>query len=248
MVAYNPYEGIGQRLRDVATYVSHLIVVDNTELGNSPTFDPSSLGGRPDILHNKANLGPATALNIGVSRAVGSGYPYVLILDQDSVPQAGMVQALVEAHRHHPERERVALVAPQPIDPGIETRPRYVRNWMGPSFELVECEGATLENVTLVIASGALLPTKAILALGPFRDDYFIVYIDTEYCLRALARGYKIVVASNARLHHRLGNQKAARLGPLSSSQPCTPPTGGTTWAETASPPWPAMGPSSPTG
>jgi rhamnosyltransferase len=147
--------------------------------------------------------------------AVEKGYPYVLILDQDSVPQQGMVQALVETHRRHPERHRVAIVAPQAIDPGIRSRPRYIRKWKGPLFELVRTGALPLENVTLVIASGALLPSEAILALGPFREDYFIDYVDTEYCLRALAHGYRIVVAGNACLHHHLGQQKAAKLGPL---------------------------------
>jgi rhamnosyltransferase len=67
----------------------------------------------------------------------------------------------------------------------------------------------------MVIASGALLPSEAIIVLGPFRDDYFIDYIDTEYCLRALTHGYRIVVAGNARLHHRLGQPRAARVGPF---------------------------------
>ena len=51
--------------------------------------------------------------------------------------------------------------------------------------------------------------------LGPFRDDFFIDYVDTEYCLRAKKQGFDIIVACNAHLHHRLGNQQRFRVGPL---------------------------------
>lgn len=50
---------------------------------------------------------------------------------------------------------------------------------------------------------------------GPFRDDFFIDYVDTEYCLRVKRRGFHIIVACNAHLQHKLGNQKKFKVGPL---------------------------------
>ncbi len=215
VVTFNPDAEISARLDQIASGVSHLIIVDNTEGDVTPSLAPASIGGSREIMRNGRNIGPASALNIGVRRAVALGYPYVLILDQDSVPQPGMVETLVKAHQDYPERDRVALVAPQPIEPSLGSRPRYLRKRKWFLFELVECEDATLDNVTIVIASGALLPSVAVVALGPFRDDFFIDYIDTEYCLRALSQGYRIIVAGNAHLHHRLGERKAATWGPF---------------------------------
>ena len=49
--------------------------------------------------------------------------------------------------------------------------------------------------------------------VGPFRDDFFIDYVDTEYCLRVKNHGLKIIVACSARLLHKLGNQKKFKVG-----------------------------------
>jgi rhamnosyltransferase len=37
------------------------------------------------------------------------------------------------------------------------------------------------------------------------RSNYFIDHVDTEWCLRARAAGYRLLVVPEARLHHRLG-------------------------------------------
>ncbi len=72
-----------------------------------------------------------------------------------------------------------------------------------------------LENISTVITSESLYNLKAYQKICPFRGDFFIGYVDTEYCLRAKQHGYNIVVACNARLYHRLGNQQKKQFGPL---------------------------------
>jgi rhamnosyltransferase len=42
-------------------------------------------------------------------------------------------------------------------------------------------------------------------ALRGMRSNYFIDHVDTEWCLRARAAGYRLLVVPEARLHHRLG-------------------------------------------
>ena len=215
VVTFKPDAGIGDRLSDLARGVAHLIVVDNTEGEDSPHLDKAAFGSNTEICRNGSNFGLAAALNMGVGRGVELGYEYILILDQDSVPQSRMLETLVAVYRNHPERDQVAIVAPQPLDPGLRSHPRFLRRRKWFLFGLDECKSVTLEDVTIVISSGVLLPAAVFVALGPFRDDFFIDYVDTEYCLRALSRGYRIVVAGEARLHHRLGQQRAAALGPF---------------------------------
>jgi rhamnosyltransferase len=71
-----------------------------------------------------------------------------------------------------------------------------------------------LEDITYVITSGSLFNLEAYKDIGPFRDDFFIDYVDTEYCLRARRCEYRILVACEARLEHRQGErQKRALAG-----------------------------------
>ena len=215
VVTFHPDEGVVARLRDVGSQVSRVIIVDNTEGGQTSFLDQVSSDPKFDILRNDRNLGPASALNMGIGRGIDLGFQYVLMLDQDSAPQPGMVETLLGTYRHHPERDRIAIVAPQAVDPSVGTRPRFLRRRSRLIYELAPCQNETLEDVSIVIASGSLLPTSVFLALGPFREDFFIDYIDTEFCLRALSQGYRIIVACEARMHHRLGEKRKVMWGPF---------------------------------
>jgi rhamnosyltransferase len=65
-----------------------------------------------------------------------------------------------------------------------------------------------------VITSGTLYDLQVYQQIGPFQDDFFIDYVDTDYSLRARQYGYRSMVACNALLNHRLGSrQKRVFLG-----------------------------------
>ena len=61
-------------------------------------------------------------------------------------------------------------------------------------------------EVSFLISSGTLVPCSALLALRGMRSNYFIDHVDTEWCLRARAAGYLLLVVPEARLYHRLGD------------------------------------------
>lgn len=61
-------------------------------------------------------------------------------------------------------------------------------------------------DVALLIASGSLLPAAVLHRLRGMRGEYFIDHVDTEWCLRARAAGYRLAVVPTAQLRHRLGD------------------------------------------
>jgi rhamnosyltransferase len=68
----------------------------------------------------------------------------------------------------------------------------------------------------VVITSGTLYPVSAWESLGGFREDYFVDYVDIEYCLRARARGFDVVQSTGPCLIHRIGHPAPRRaLGRL---------------------------------
>jgi rhamnosyltransferase len=56
-----------------------------------------------------------------------------------------------------------------------------------------------------VITSGSLLSLEAYAAIGPFRDEFFIDHIDTEYCFRARAAGYLVIETRQPLMAHTVG-------------------------------------------
>jgi rhamnosyltransferase len=219
VVTYFPGSGFQDYLDAWVSQVDELVVVDN---GTSPAWCEEISGliqakyPNVELIANGQNLGIATALNQGFARLIERGHRTAFVFDQDSVPAPGMVDELFGVYSEWIQRGPVAMVAPQIEIPSAKTISSFLIPRGKFLFQRVRCEGEqVLGNVSLVISSGSLFDLDAYQNIGHFRDDFFIDYVDTEYCLRAVEQGYEIIVACKARLRHQLGNQREGRLGPL---------------------------------
>jgi rhamnosyltransferase len=67
----------------------------------------------------------------------------------------------------------------------------------------------------MVLSSGSLYDLNTFDVVGRFREDFFIDYVDSEYCIRLLDMGFKIRVACEARLGHSLGKRRVVQVGLL---------------------------------
>jgi len=218
IITYNPAQGFENHLEKLFAEFAQIILVDN---GSSPEFQ-QTLKTQAESWHeafvlilNQQNLGVATALNQGFDWAIQHGHDYIVTLDQDSLPVPGMLEEIMSVYRTFPEHDETAIVAPMVTNPSAGIIARYLRPKYRLFFERKACTGRILEDVSIVITSGSLYNLKIYEKVGPFRDDFFIDYVDTEYCLRVKQQGYNIVVACNAHLMHRLGNQQKIKIGGL---------------------------------
>ena len=217
IVTYNPSPDFFERLNTFYTQFDQIILIDNGSHPDVCRLLKQAMQQRIsslNIIFNETNLGIATALNQGFSWALKQGYSKVVTFDQDSYPAPKMLQTMLEVFSTYADGSELAAVAPVVIDVAVSVRARYLRSRNKLLFERVSCNGSVLEDVTYVITSGTLYDLTAYQKIGPFRDDFFIDYVDTEYCLRAREKGYKIIVACQAQLNHRQGErQKRVFLG-----------------------------------
>lgn len=197
VVTYHPDGGLPERLSRVLPQVESIIVVDN----GSADAELSLLQARPSesslhVIRNLENLGIARALNIGVRRALVEGYAWALLLDQDTEVDTDMVDRLLGTHATFPQPDQVALVGSR------------FRDTKGRSNEPIRlgARGDEWEEVESVITSGSLLSLSAYTAIGPFRDEFFIDYVDVEFCLRARAAGYRVVQTLVPLMSHTVGD------------------------------------------
>ena len=218
IVTYNPPAGFEDHLEKLFAEFQQIVLVDN---GSSPEFQQvlkmqaSRWGTALVLLINPQNLGVAAALNQGFDWAIRHGYEYIVGLDQDSLPVPGMVEEIQSVYKTFTRQDEIAIVAPMVTDPGAGIIARYLRPKYHLFFERKGCTDRILEDISIVITSGSMYNLKTYERVGPFRNDFFIDYVDTEYCLRIKKQGFDIIVACNARLQHRLGNQQRFRVGPL---------------------------------
>jgi rhamnosyltransferase len=218
VVTFDPPESFLSNLHLLLAQLDFVLVIDNRSAAETRRKLESEVKGRPaklKIVFNDENLGLGGALNQGFQWALMNGYQAVMTFDQDSRPAQGMIERLWQTYASHPEREQVAVVAPSVVDGVSGERIAYLRRHRHFLIERVPCREDRLEEVLYVITSGSLNILSAYSRLGGFREDFFIDYVDTEYCLRAGQRGYKIFMDCGATLQHRLGEQQKKNIGPF---------------------------------
>ena len=215
IVTHNPDEKVSGLLKTLQNQTTKVIIVDNGSQGTSKTlFEELKYSPEVEIIENPDNLGIAVALNQGLKHAMGQGYEWMVTFDQDSQPESDLLQKLISAQMEI-ERKNIAIIAPQIIDARLEKPSLFLQRKMPLIYERVPCNATSLEDITYVITSGAMVNTNIAEALGGFRSDLFIDYVDTEFCLRARKHGYRILVACEAKIHHYFGERKHIRWGPV---------------------------------
>ena len=204
VVTFFPDAGLAGRFAGLATQVDRMVLIDN----GGPAELPALPGWT--VVRNQVNLGVAAALNQGMQLALAAECDWLLTLDQDAFPAGDLVACLLQAVWDHPEGARLAIVASRIEDAQVGIRARFLRRRFGPVFERAECRGDRLDDVALAISAGSLYRLDILSKLGGFREDFFIDYVDSEYCLRAQAAGYRVSVACRARVDHKLGSRRRA--------------------------------------
>ncbi len=212
VVTYQPDERVKENLRAVIRECGRVIVVDN---GSEATWRDSvrSWAG-VELIANGRNLGLAAALNQGARRAVEWHCAWIIAFDQDSRPGPGFRQALFGTLAAHPESGRVAVVGSNVREMGAGGRNhRWLRPhpWLPGAFARVRARGHDLPSVTRVITSGSLLRVAAFNEVGPFDEDLFVDFVDTDFCLRCRRRGHLIAVSAAAGLEHAYGHREVRR-------------------------------------
>jgi rhamnosyltransferase len=198
MVTYNPDSPLEQNIRAVLPHVDKLIIVDNgSETPIRAHIETIASCCPVEIIWNKENLGLATALNIGIRSALGSGdFAWIATFDQDSQVSAGFRTAMLQAYQACPYRERVGIIGPRHVV--------FPENSMAGILHHEERD--SFREITAVMQSGTFLSTEALRSCGLFDESFFIDYVDFEFCLRVRKNGLRIIEAPGAVIAHRLGN------------------------------------------
>ncbi len=209
VVTWQPDLGVLRELLDaLSPQVGHMVVVDNGT--RDPRFH-ELCAARSDIvlIASGENQGLAHAINKGIDRARGlQGVSHVLLMDQDSVPVRGMVDALRDALTQVEANTRVAAVGPCFRDPREPEGAPFVRIRF-PFNKKMRCDG-NCETVPcdFLISSGCLIPLAVLDDVGGMDGALFIDNVDLDWCFRASAAGYTLHGACAAHLRHSLGEAR----------------------------------------
>lgn len=215
VVTYQPGLVVLGRLLDaIRDQVSRTIIVDNGSTIDVRGFLAGRNAQGIQCLPLGSNHGVAAAQNVGIAWAREQGASFVILFDQDSIPEPDMVALLHRTYqRKTDEGFRVAAVGPRYVDDRNPARASFSR--MSGMRMLVEDCTAKKEGVLVdfVISSGALISLKALSHVGCMNEALFIDQIDIEWGLRAKSLGYQSFGAHDAVMTHSLGEAPLRILG-----------------------------------
>jgi rhamnosyltransferase len=234
VVTYRPdIARIRELIAVLRAQVGRIVIVDNGSPAETVLALAGDAGADSavELLRNDENLGIGAAQNLGMARALDvPDCRYLLLCDDDSMPAPAMVASLraalmteasagASAGASARASAPLAAVGPWCVDERsgedavlIVDDGRGPRRWRPPASagaaptEASGAASAELIDVGFLIASGTLIPAATLRQLRGMRGSYFIDHVDTEWCLRARAAGFRLAVVPQARLRHRLGD------------------------------------------
>ena len=187
--------------------VDQIVVVDNGSTDGSLALVRERYPG-VDLVPLARNGGPCVARNAGMRVA---RHRLVLAVDNDAVLQPDVLEKLRAALVAHPQ----AVVAqPRSVFASEPERVHYdggsfhyaglysLRNFCRP---LAEADGRGVVPVDGLIAIAPLVDRDALLALGGYDEDFFILFEDFDLSLRLRIAGLQILSVEDALVLHRGG-------------------------------------------
>lgn len=185
-----------------------LVVIDNSE--NNPIPEDLALNFGFILFSLKGNFGVAYAQNIGINYVSNKKGKFVSFFDQDSIFEKDFLLKLYTAIKLN----ECSIISPLIKDKDTnEEIYNYKLNYFGYPQKKYSRRDTIPTQVDIVISSGLTCTLTTLIKVGLMNEDFFIDYIDTEWCLRCRKHKIPILVMSDIIMYHKIGNLLVEQLG-----------------------------------
>ncbi len=188
--------------------IDQILVVDNDSSDGTAKFLAEHWPSIA-VIALSTNEGIAGGLSRGFEFAMERKYDWIWMFDQDSLVFPDTLSKLLGAYDLASDRDHLALVAPVPVDAATDQvlLPLF---WERGGHEETKPLSFPdhLTFADMVISSGSLLRLEAVAMAGPPRKDFFMDFVDFEYCLRLRRKGFSVAVVNDCKMLHTVGNSR----------------------------------------
>lgn len=213
VITYNP------EINNVTRLITSLkeqnvtpLIVDN---GTLEGYDLSLLRSLAHVITLENNEGIAKAQNIGIRFAKDNEADALIFFDQDSDIKDNFVKSLVGDYNSVKAHDKtIGIIGPTFIDSRYKFYYKQISlNNFGIRKKISPEQYSTPFKATLIISSGSFIPMSILDTVGYMDERFFIDYVDTEWCLRAVSKGYSVYVSTSAIMEHAIGDKMINFLG-----------------------------------
>jgi GT2 family glycosyltransferase len=205
-------------LANVTTPNVRIVLVDNASTDGTVQAVRERFGERVDVLINARTLGFAAGNNAGIRYALDRGADFLLLLNNDTVVDAGFIDPLLADLAAHPD---AGIAAPKiyyfnPAD-RIWFAGGEVSMWQGRAWHTgirSDDRGQFDTPREIGYASGcALFARRAVFErTGPLDPGFRAYFEDTDFCFRARAHGFSIRYVPESRVWHRISASTGGQM------------------------------------
>lgn len=210
-VLFHPTEAHIDNLLRLKRLCGTVVAVDNSPVADAAlTEHIRSLG--IDVIPNANRGGIAGAFNRGVEQLIDQGCDALFTFDQDSVVSEDYFEKMLAAAEQLETPHFV--MGPKIWDINVDRYiPLLVMRPFGFDLTPMTDEDRGLQPCSSMISSGSVISAATYRLVGPFREDYFIDQVDTEYCFRATRKGVPLYINTALTMRHEIGKRVDRKLG-----------------------------------
>jgi hypothetical protein len=199
---YNGYTDTIRCIRKLKqnTYTKlDIIVIDNNSSDNSVPHLRKEKG--IVLIENKSNLGFTGGNNIGIKYALNNLSDYILLLNNDTIPDSNFVGNIVQS-------------ALENCNAGITGCKIYDKNgavWFGGGRLLKKLGTVSISKVnttsikrevTFITGCVWFVKKEVFENIGYLNEKYFMYFEDVEFCYRAIEAGFKLYYDPSIEIIH----------------------------------------------
>jgi GT2 family glycosyltransferase len=205
-------------LLEVRTPHVEIVVVDNASIDGSAEALRDAFGDRVTLIVNDKNLGFAEGNNVGIRYALDRGADFVMLLNNDTVVDAGLIDGMLRPFNSAPE---VGVTGPKiyyytPRDQ-IWFAGGEVFLWRGVSRHVgirEQDRGQYDEprDVDYITGCALMARREVFAATGLLDPSYVAYYEDVDFCTRTTRAGFRIVYAPDGKVWHKISASTGGQM------------------------------------
>jgi rhamnopyranosyl-N-acetylglucosaminyl-diphospho-decaprenol beta-1,3/1,4-galactofuranosyltransferase len=196
-----------------------VLVIDNASSDGTEELFRDEFRAEPRIRHVRLpkNVGGAGGFRHGLKMAHELGHQWFWLMDDDTIPSPGALEALLQAHDDFPAGEKPLMLSSKVMwtdgSPHSMNVPTVKRSQMDPAGMFLAAEHGTL-SVRWASFVSLLISRRVVDEFGLPYSDYFIWNDDTEYTARVLRRGFGVAVPRSLVTHKTVGKHSPLEAAP----------------------------------